>query len=281
VLAAVGVFPGTVTTPSACAASEVRVAVVVDFANAAGSPGGVSSVCVGVADRSNGAAVLAARAAQLGTPGPRFDQRTGLLCGIDGFPASECPTASSSGYWSYWLGDGSWTYAAVGPGGHRANASIVEGWRWVVGQSEGTAPPPAGSPVAAATCTTSPPPTSPPVTSAPPPPGSTQAPPFGTGATSPTQPQANATTTAPVSDSQSSSDATTVTTAGATITGAMASGVAAGTVDSKAVTVNDDGGGNSLGQLAGFVGGAAMIAMVAVGGVWFAKRRDDPGPGEQ
>jgi hypothetical protein len=280
VLAAVGVLPGPTVTPRACAAGEIRIAVIVDFARAAGSPGNVSAVCVGVADRSTGAAVLAARAAQLGTPAPRYSS-SGLLCAIDGFPANGCGDQSGAGYkyWSYWLGTGSWTYASIGPAERRASADTVEGWRWVDGQAENQVPPPNGSPVASATCTVAPPPTSPPVTTAPAT-ATTQAPAPGTnGVTTPGPPSPNMSalpgeTTVP----PSSGDALTTTTAAVGDSTSAPLTVDGGQSDPIAAK-HDDQGSNLLVRSAGFVGATAVIAMVVIGGMWLARRRSaPPGP---
>jgi len=137
---------------SSSAFAGVTVAVVVDFGD--GSP--VSAVCVPADSSDNGAAVLAARAEQLGTPAPRFDS-SGFVCGIDGYPSSGCgeQDGSTYAYWSYWhgTGGGGWQYSNVGPGGSRVHADVVEGWRF---QPKGAGnpgdPPPNGSPDHNATC---------------------------------------------------------------------------------------------------------------------------------
>jgi hypothetical protein len=146
---------GSGAVPCAAAAGEVRVAVVVDFGTESGAPP-PGAVCVAVEDRSNGAAVLQARARQLGTPEPRFDG-SGFLCAIDGWPESGCGERTDSGYryWSYWKGstDG-WAYSQVGPTGSRANEAVTEGWRFLDGAGTGTDTddPPRGSARAADTC---------------------------------------------------------------------------------------------------------------------------------
>src|SRR5262245_37890080 len=140
----------------ACAAGQLHVAIVVDFGGIAST----TSTCVAVGSRDNGAAVLAARARQLGTPAPRFGS-SGLLCAIDGIPADGCGETHGSkyAYWSYFHGTGGqWSYANNGPGGSRVNADVVEGWRWQPdGAGNPSDPPPRGSAAAAAICTPAPP----------------------------------------------------------------------------------------------------------------------------
>ena len=149
--------PALPASAAACArasASAITVAVVVDF----GDGSAPSTVCVPAESADNGAAVLAARAEQLGTPPPRFDS-SGFVCGIDGDPADGCgeQTGSTYAYWSYWHGTGSWEYSNVGPGGSRVHANIVEGWRFQPhGAGNPSDPPPSGSPDASTICSPSP-----------------------------------------------------------------------------------------------------------------------------
>jgi hypothetical protein len=89
-----------------------------------------------------------------------FDPRSGLLCSIDGYPASGCGKATSAGYeyWSYWHGGSKWTYATSGPDTTYVKSGGVEGWRFVSGSdsSNERAPrySPAGPPCPTATPTT-------------------------------------------------------------------------------------------------------------------------------
>jgi len=140
----------------ACAASELHVAVVVD----PGTGSGVSAVCIPAASTDNGATVLAARARLLGTPQPRYNA-AGLLCAIDGVPATGCGTRTTGhyAYWSYWhAANGQWSYASIGPAASRVDVDVVEGWRF---QPDGTGlptdPPPRGPATASAVCAPSPP----------------------------------------------------------------------------------------------------------------------------
>jgi hypothetical protein len=116
----------------ACAAADgTTVAVVVDFGTVAGSPGNVAVRCVPPGSPNTGAQTLADAG---------FTMRyapSGLLCAIDGHPASGCGERTASGeyhYWAYWRATGgatSWSYAPIGPAASRVGAGDVEGWRFV------------------------------------------------------------------------------------------------------------------------------------------------------
>ena len=86
--------------------------------------------------------------------------KVGLLCSIDGYPATGCGSPSSGGgyeYWSYWHGGTTWTYAQTGPAYTLVHSGGVEGWRFVSGtDTAGESPPraPAAGPCAAAAQTT-------------------------------------------------------------------------------------------------------------------------------
>ena len=164
----------------ACAAGNVHIAVVVDI----GSGNSVSAVCVPGSATANGASILSARASMLGVQQPRYSS-SGLLCAIDGIPATGCGEQHDGkyAYWSYWHGiGGNWSYASIGPGGSRVSTAIVEGWRW---QPNGTGlptdPPPRGPANVSAVCVVSVPATTAAPTTTP-----RTAPPITTGKTSPT-----------------------------------------------------------------------------------------------
>lgn len=138
-----GVSDGMPGLPCAGAApGSVRAAVVVDF----GSLGGSNTVdCVTVPAGANGYALLAARAAQLGLPGPRTDASGNFLCGIDGLPAQSCAIEGGdpNAYWSFWRAtpDSAWAYANVGLSTTVRDGEL-HGWRFVTtpGSSADLAP---------------------------------------------------------------------------------------------------------------------------------------------
>ena len=133
--------------PPACAApataGTIRVAVAVDPGGVAGMTGGPETLCVTVPEGATGADVLVARARALGRPVPRYNG-AGLLCSIDGQPASGCGVRvdGTYQYWAYFLGGDGWTYAGTGPALRRARAGQLEGWRFVAGAGNPTDPPP-------------------------------------------------------------------------------------------------------------------------------------------
>ena len=117
-------------------ARTMVVPVVVDT----GGPSATAEVaCVSVPVGSNGAQVLTARAKLLHVPAPRYAE-SGLLCAIDGYPATGCGVQNGPyyAYWAYYHGGSSWTYASVGPAEWKVSPGDVEGWRF---QPQGTATP--------------------------------------------------------------------------------------------------------------------------------------------
>jgi hypothetical protein len=133
-------------TAVASAASDIYVAVVVDFGGASGAPADFTK-CVQVPSGSTDAQALAAA-----VNGQTAYANSGLLCAISNFPAngvSNCDAASGADYyfWSYWHGSsGSWVYANNGPAEQPAATGDVEGWRF---QDPGPANPNAPKPDAA------------------------------------------------------------------------------------------------------------------------------------
>ena len=132
--------PATGSSPS-CTAPRVSngrvvVAIVVDFG---GVGGRVIISCVLVKPGASDAQALQVQAAVLGYPTPRYAE-SGLLCAIDGYPASGCGVQSGGhyAYWSYWHGGKRWQYASGGPGEWKVDRGDVEGWRF---QPHGSATP--------------------------------------------------------------------------------------------------------------------------------------------
>ena len=145
------VTAGSVTVPvaSACAGAAevqgtVRVPVVIDPGTVPGAPGGLETMCVTVREGASGSEVLAERARLLGRPAPRY-AASGLLCAIDGYPATGCGERVDGQYryWAYHLGQGGqWNYAPVGPATRRVTAGELEGWRFTAGSGRPGDPPP-------------------------------------------------------------------------------------------------------------------------------------------
>jgi len=278
---------GAIAT-NACAASAVHVAVVVDT----GSGSSVSAVCVPAGASDNGAVLLATRASMLGTPPPRY-ATSGLLCGIDGFPATGCgePHNGHYSYWSYWHGSGgAWTYANIGPATSRVDPGVVEGWRWQPDGSGRSDPPPRVAPVATAICKpAAPPPPAPAATTpatargvgSPPPttvprvgadPGAAQASPA-------TRSGATPATSRSSTGSRTSTRPTTLRRPQRTAT--SSSSVARGAVASTATTVALAAGGiahaqhtsGSGGMPVGLVIGGVLVVALFAGGAIAARRR--------
>lgn len=268
-LASLVLAPIAVLVPvqPACAAGQIRMSVVVDFGDLPNPPP-MSAACVSAEEGSTGAAVLAARAKQLGTPAPRFNT-SGLLCAIDGMPATGCGERTSDGYryWSYWQGTASgWSYANVGPAERRVRPTQTEGWHFVEGAGLPSDPPPRGPADPSTTCrpapsaTTFPPPSSP---------GPTNAP------GSPPPPQPGQPAVAPVPGAVTATTTTSTTVAGAVVDGttttALAGSEVAGASARRGLN-NDDGGGGSR-AVGTAVGLGAALALAGAGGLVARRRR--------
>ncbi|MGN6330913.1 MAG: SCO2322 family protein [Motilibacteraceae bacterium] len=67
---------------------------------------------------------------------------TALLAVAALLPTASAASATTYRYWSYWhLTGGSWAFAGTGPGGYRPADGSVEGWRFAVSGSGGSAAP--------------------------------------------------------------------------------------------------------------------------------------------
>lgn len=286
--------PGLAPLGAGCASASdgmQRVAVAVDFGTVPGSPGGAATMCVTVPAGATGADVLVERARQLGRPAPRYAP-SGLLCAIDGFPASGCGERVDGAYryWAYFLSDGgSWTYASTGPALRRATEARTEGWHYVAGAGTPVDPPPGLPASAQATC----PPAPPVATTAAPAPAP---PPAPTGPAAATEPAPAGATPAPAGGTVPPGPA------GTGPDPAAASGpaggqdpgpdpAAAGASGAAAPVTAPPGGGGPQAALAGAPGAAdpdgagpwalvaAVAAMVALAGgavVTARRRRVDP-----
>ncbi len=114
--------------------AEIRVVIVVD---AADFGGGSSATCLVVPMGTTGSQLLARRSAELGTGSVRYGS-SGLLCAIDGLPATGCGDHNAGGYdyWGYFIGrSGSWAYGNINPFTRRLSDGDIEGWRYVRGGS--------------------------------------------------------------------------------------------------------------------------------------------------
>ena len=128
--------PGICPISTRVAKGRFVVAVVIDF----GGPNArVIVSCVAAESGETGAQVLQAQAAALSYPEPRYAS-SGLLCGIDGYPANGCGAEAGGhyAYWSYWHGGKHWQYADNGPAGWTVTRGDVEGWRF---EPDGSASP--------------------------------------------------------------------------------------------------------------------------------------------
>ena len=106
---------------------SIRVVMVVDAGG--GSP---IVTCLVVPDGITGSKLLAARAAQLGVAPPSY-AGSGLLCTIDGAPASGCAETSAGSYWANFSGtSGTWVYSSYNPFIRHLRDGDIEGWRYVV-----------------------------------------------------------------------------------------------------------------------------------------------------
>lgn len=280
---AIGLLAGTpaaVASPHVTAAEPICVGVVVANAQLGG---GSNDYCATVAAGSTGMDVLRARATALGRPQPR--EQNGLLCAIDGKPATGCGVADSNGgydYWSYWhrpAGASGWSYSRVGADDYAPGNGSQEGWQWVQGQSEANAPrPPLVAFDQVCRSASTPPPA--PSSSAPrsSPPHSTQPPPQPTGpvpetalpqrvASTPGQPPATATLrgSGPVGHPSARTSAARPT---ATVRAADAPPTRRGSSAASAVTTPSPGISHLVATptgSAGHDGGSSTAIAVAVG----------------
>jgi hypothetical protein len=145
-------------TGCAAAATESHAGLVVDFGTVSGAgtpPASTPEVdCVAFSRSTESGSQLLVDAHHTLS----FND-VGLLCSIDGYPASGC-TSGADGvyrYWSYWHGGPSWTYASTGPDFYQVAPGGVDGWRFVAGRDSASENPPraaASGPCRAVTTTT-------------------------------------------------------------------------------------------------------------------------------
>ncbi len=176
-LVALSATAGPVAAAGSCtgplAQGQIRVVMVVDPGET--GPRGPMATCLVVAAGTSGSKILAQRASELGLPSPRY-AGSGLLCGLDGFPATACPVnnGGSFAFWAYFNGSGgSWSFGHDNPFVRRMVDGEIMGWRYTTGSTEGDAPAPRIAPSGSLF-----PPLTP-ATTAPPAPAPTPAPPAG------------------------------------------------------------------------------------------------------
>jgi hypothetical protein len=106
--------------------------------------GGSSATCLVVPTGTTGSQLLARRSAELGTGSARYGS-SGLLCAIDGMPATGCGDHNAGGfdYWGYFSApSGSWAYGNINPFTRRLSDGDIEGWRYVRGGKGSAQDPP-------------------------------------------------------------------------------------------------------------------------------------------
>ncbi len=156
----------------ASAAGTIHVGLVIDYGtvDSAGSSRTTTRQCVALPDsgknRSGANALMAVDTNGHAGHVLRWSS-SGLLCAIDGYPATGCGESSATGYryWSYWHGGDSWSYSSVGPDSFTPKDGAVEGWHFIDGTgTTESGREPQSSP--ASPCPASPGSTIPPATSA-------------------------------------------------------------------------------------------------------------------
>jgi hypothetical protein len=224
-LVALSASAGPVAAAGSCAGpladGQIRVVMVIDPGQF--GPRGPMATCLVVAAGTSGSKILAQRASELGLPAPRY-AGSGLLCGLDGFPATACPVNNGSSYdfWAYFNGaGGSWSFGHDNPFVRRMVDGEIMGWRYTTGSNEGNAQQPRIAPSSslfppltpAATAPPAPAPTAPPA-----PGGSSGAPGSGgvgatdgAGGTDPTAAADPGATTVPADATEGAADSSTTT----------------------------------------------------------------------
>jgi hypothetical protein len=87
--------------------------VVVDYGTFADSPSGPNTHCTGATSGDTAAEVMERRSTELHSRPPWYEGN--FLCGIDGYPETDCGNEGTRPYWSvwYWSG-GRWVYSQRG-----------------------------------------------------------------------------------------------------------------------------------------------------------------------
>jgi hypothetical protein len=283
-----GVAPGALGAACASAAS-IHAGLVVDFGDVAALPNRPADTADCVADPGdNGITLLVKR---FGKGGIRLNG-SGLVCAIDGYPATGCgeKVGDKYRYWSYWKSvwtddDGreqnatadhagtTWRYSSIGPRDRSISDGTVDGWHFV----EGSASPSDGGPTnssPAGPCP--PPPTSPPSTAAPA--GGGQGGSGSTGAVTTTAPvPADPTATSAPADSLADlpTDTAADMTDGDGSTGSTGATGALGATESAAEVAGDAGSGGGGVPLVAIGVGVAVVALAGGAALRFRTRTDE------
>jgi hypothetical protein len=129
VAAAATLTAGTAAARTPHSAHQICVALVVD-ARALGA--GVNTTCAKVPAGATGLDVLQAGGHRIGF------RRDGLICTIDGLPATGCAAVDDSHYWAYFHrapGSTQWTYSTEGAATFQPANASTEGWVYNDGTS--------------------------------------------------------------------------------------------------------------------------------------------------
>ena len=251
------------------ASGQIRVVLVVDPGDT--GPRGPMATCLVVAAGTSGSKILAQRASELGLPSPRY-AGSGLLCGLDGFPATACPVnnGGSYAYWAYFnASGGGWSFGHDNPFVRRMVDGEIMGWRYTTGSTDGSAPAPRIAPSSSLFPPLTPAPTAPPATApAPGPPtggGTGGATGGGTGGSAVTDPSAAA-----GSDPTATTASTDAT--GAVIDPSSVTTVAGGSTDASAqaqelAAAAPASSSSSAGRWVGIAVAVAAMGALAVGAV--------------
>ena len=260
-LAGAGLFvSSSVASASSCSgplsAGEIRVVMVVDM----GDAGSSNSVCLVVPEGTTGSQLIARRAAEIGAASPRY-AGSGLLCAIDGFPATGCGDRNAGGfaYWAYFSGaGGSWQYGNYNPFVKRLHDGDIEGWRYVNGAGDGQDPAPRTWPSASLF-----PPLAPPETAAPA--GA------GTSIPSPQVSNPSASEGNQPADGDATGDMVATSTAPAVSSSDAVASAPSSDVGDVALAASTSNGGSGIGRWVGVI----VIALLICGfgaGAWFRAR---------
>ena len=250
---------------------QIRVVMVVDPGET--GPRGPMATCLVVAAGTSGSKILAQRASELGLPSPRY-AGSGLLCGLDGFPATACPVnnGGSFAFWAYFNGSGgAWSFGHDNPFVRRMVDGEIMGWRYTTGSTEGDAPAPRIAPSGSLFPPLTPAPTAPAPTGAPPAGGSGGGAAAGAGATGavaapdPAAATADPAATTVPAEGTGALDTSTTTAAGAGSTDAS--------TQAEELAAEPASSSSSAGRWVGLAVAVAAVGALGVGAVTRTRAR--------